>query len=53
MSSAGTPMLFLPTRPPMALPLDGEVVIGRASDSDLRLNDQDTSRRHAKTAGQR
>jgi hypothetical protein len=41
-------MLFLPTQPPLRLPLEGTIVIGRASDSDLRVNDVDTSRRHAK-----
>lgn len=40
-------MLFLPTQPPLPLPLDGKIVIGRSSDTDLRLNDYDTSRRHA------
>ena len=48
MSSSSTRMLFLPTQPPLRLPLDGSIVIGRASDSDLRVNDVDTSRRHAK-----
>jgi pSer/pThr/pTyr-binding forkhead associated (FHA) protein len=41
-------MLFLPTRPPVKLPEDGTVLIGRGSDADLRLADADTSRRHAK-----
>src|SRR5690349_12029146 len=30
------------------LPEKGEVVIGRASDADIRLNDDDISRRHAR-----
>jgi pSer/pThr/pTyr-binding forkhead associated (FHA) protein len=48
MTSAGIPMLFLPAQPPVQLPADGTVLIGRASDADLRLADADTSRRHAK-----
>ncbi len=48
MSSAVTRMLFLPTQAPLRLPQDGTIVIGRAGDSDLRVNDGDTSRRHAK-----
>jgi pSer/pThr/pTyr-binding forkhead associated (FHA) protein len=40
-------MLFVPPRPPVKLPGDGIVRIGRASDSELRLDDADTSRRHA------
>jgi pSer/pThr/pTyr-binding forkhead associated (FHA) protein len=41
-------MLFLPTQPPVHLPADGTVTIGRGSEADLRLSDADTSRRHAK-----
>jgi pSer/pThr/pTyr-binding forkhead associated (FHA) protein len=48
MTSAGIPMLFLPTQAPVQLPVDGTVLIGRGSDADLRLTDADTSRRHAK-----
>jgi hypothetical protein len=48
MGSAGTPILFLPTHPPVQLPSEGTLLIGRSSDADLRLNDADTSRRHAR-----
>lgn len=48
MNSGGIPMLFLPTQPPMELPPEGTILIGRGSDADLRLTDVDTSRRHAK-----
>lgn len=48
MGTRGTPMLFLPTRPPFPLPAEGTVLIGRATEADLQLNDADTSRRHAK-----
>jgi pSer/pThr/pTyr-binding forkhead associated (FHA) protein len=48
MTSAGIPMLFLPTQAPVHLPVDGTLLIGRGSDADLRLADADTSRRHAK-----
>jgi len=41
-------MLFLPPRPPLQLPADGSVLIGRSSEAELRVNDADTSRRHAK-----
>jgi pSer/pThr/pTyr-binding forkhead associated (FHA) protein len=40
-------MLFLPPRPPLQLPVDGSVLIGRSSEAQLRVNDADTSRRHA------
>ena len=45
---ARTPMLFAPPQPPVALPAEGTVFIGRSRDADLRLADPDTSRRHAK-----
>lgn len=41
-------MLFLPPRPPLQLPASGSVLIGRSSEAGLRVNDADTSRRHAK-----
>lgn len=41
-------MLFAPPQPPLALPVEGEIVIGRSKAADLRLMDPDTSRRHAK-----
>lgn len=47
MGSTGTPMLFLPPRPPLQLPAEGSLLIGRSSECQLRLNDADTSRRHA------
>lgn len=47
MGSAGTPMLFLPPRPPLQLPAEGVLLIGRSSECQMRLNDADTSRRHA------
>jgi pSer/pThr/pTyr-binding forkhead associated (FHA) protein len=48
MASATTAMLFAPPLPPVQLPQDGEVVIGRGRDCQVRLSDADTSRRHAK-----
>jgi pSer/pThr/pTyr-binding forkhead associated (FHA) protein len=41
-------MLFAPPQPPLTLPSQGTVVIGRSRSADLRLADPDTSRRHAK-----
>ena len=41
-------MLFAPPQPPVTLPADGSVIIGRSREADLRLADPDTSRRHAK-----
>jgi pSer/pThr/pTyr-binding forkhead associated (FHA) protein len=41
-------MLFAPPQPPLTLPADGSVIIGRSREADLRLADPDTSRRHAK-----
>lgn len=47
MASSGTPMLFLPPRPPLALPNSGSVVLGRSRGCDLKLQTPDASRRHA------
>lgn len=41
-------MLFAPPQPPLTLPAEGTLIIGRSRDADLRLADPDTSRRHAK-----
>jgi len=41
-------MLFVPPHSPVALPAQGEVVIGRGRENTLRLPDPDTSRRHAR-----
>jgi hypothetical protein len=41
-------MLFAPPLPPLPLPGQATVVIGRSRECDLRLADTDTSRRHAK-----
>ena len=43
-----TAMLFAPPQPPLPLPAEGTVVIGRSKAADLTLTDPDTSRRHAK-----
>lgn len=48
MASDGTPMLFIPPLPPVQLPAEATVVIGRSRSCELRLPDADTSRRHAK-----
>jgi hypothetical protein len=45
---ARSAMLFAPPQPPLTLPVEGEVVIGRSRDADLRVIDPDTSRRHAR-----
>ncbi|HXK26485.1 MAG TPA: DUF4388 domain-containing protein [Myxococcota bacterium] len=45
---ARTAMLFAPPQPPLTLPDEGSVIIGRSREADLRLADPDTSRRHAK-----
>jgi len=45
---ARTAMLFAPPQPPITLPFDGSVIIGRSREADLRLADPDTSRRHSK-----
>lgn len=48
MTSADTALLFTPPLPPLALPEDATIVLGRSTSCDLRLPDADTSRRHAK-----
>src|SRR5262245_34471611 len=48
MPSDPTAMLFAPPQPPVQLPREGEVVLGRSRECDVRLPDADTSRRHAK-----
>jgi pSer/pThr/pTyr-binding forkhead associated (FHA) protein len=45
---ARTAMLFAPPHPPLTLPAEGILIIGRSRAADLRLGDPDTSRRHAK-----
>lgn len=40
-------MLFLPPRPPVQVPPDRSLVIGRSRNCDLRLPSSDASRRHA------
>jgi pSer/pThr/pTyr-binding forkhead associated (FHA) protein len=40
-------MLFIPPLPPVQLPEQGTVTLGRSSSCELRLHDVDTSRRHA------
>ena len=47
MVAAGTPMLFLPPRPPVPFPPGGGLVIGRSRSCDLPLASPDASRRHA------
>lgn len=42
-----TPMLFLPPQPPVPIPTDRALVIGRSRGCDLRLPSSDSSRRHA------
>jgi pSer/pThr/pTyr-binding forkhead associated (FHA) protein len=41
-------MLFAPPQPPVQLPHEGEVALGRSRECEVRLPDADTSRRHAK-----
>jgi len=41
-------MLFAPPQPPVSLPREGTVVVGRSRECEVRLPDADTSRRHAK-----
>ena len=41
-------MLFAPPQPPVQLPREGEVSLGRSRECEVRLPDADTSRRHAK-----
>jgi len=48
MPSDATAMLFAPPQPPISLPREGEVVLGRSRECAVRLPDVDTSRRHAK-----
>ena len=48
MPSDATAMLFAPPQPPVSLPREGEVVLGRSRECEVRLPDVDTSRRHAK-----
>jgi hypothetical protein len=48
MQSDATAMLFAPPQPPVQLPRDGEVSLGRSRECEVRLPDADTSRRHAK-----
>jgi pSer/pThr/pTyr-binding forkhead associated (FHA) protein len=40
-------MLFLPPHPPLPLPVEGSLVIGRSRGCDLTLRSLDASRRHA------
>jgi hypothetical protein len=51
MDAAGTPMLFVPPRPPVPLPGRGAVVLGRSRDCDVTLGSPDASRRHAEIVG--
>ena len=48
MQSDATAMLFAPPQPPVSLPREGEVALGRSRECEVRLPDADTSRRHAK-----
>ncbi len=48
MPSDATAMLFAPPQPPVQLPREGTVVLGRSRECEVRLPDADTSRRHAK-----
>jgi hypothetical protein len=48
MSGDAIAMLFAPPQPPVQLPREGEVSLGRSRDCEVRLPDADTSRRHAK-----
>jgi pSer/pThr/pTyr-binding forkhead associated (FHA) protein len=48
MPSDPTAMLFAPPQPPIQLPREGQVVLGRSRECEVRLPDADTSRRHAK-----
>jgi len=47
MVSIDTPTLFLPPHPPVPIPTDRTLVIGRSRGCDLRLPSSDSSRRHA------
>jgi pSer/pThr/pTyr-binding forkhead associated (FHA) protein len=48
MSASQKALLFVPPLPPLTLPENGTVVVGRSRSCELRLSDADTSRRHAK-----
>ncbi len=47
-----TSMLFLPPRPPVALPETGTLVVGRSKTCDLSQGSPDASRRHAEITGE-
>ena len=47
MSNHGTSMLFAPPLPPLVLPEEGSVVMGRSKSCDLTIPSPDASRRHA------
>lgn len=47
----GSAMLFLPPRPPVAVPEKGSLVLGRSRSCDLTLQTPDASRRHAEIVG--
>jgi pSer/pThr/pTyr-binding forkhead associated (FHA) protein len=47
MAHIDSPMLFLPPRPPLQIPPDRSLIIGRSRSCDLRLPSGDASRRHA------
>jgi len=47
MSNVGTSMLFAPPLPPLALPEQGSVVMGRSRSCELTIPSPDASRRHA------
>lgn len=51
MSHARTAMLFVPPRPPLALPAQGTLVLGRSKRCDLSIASPDASRRHAEIVG--
>lgn len=51
MAEPRTAMLFAPPQPPVQLPDDATVILGRSRDCEVRLPDADTSRRHAKIVG--
>jgi hypothetical protein len=47
MAYIDSPMLFVPPRPPVQIPSDRSLVIGRSRSCDVRLPSGDASRRHA------
>jgi hypothetical protein len=47
MAYIDSPLLFLPPRPPVQVPADRALIIGRSRNCDLRLPGGDASRRHA------